>query len=73
MDQLNSSLARVKFGKEVVVIEEASEKSVDLRPEQTIDDKDQEIIEETESTTLEGSYIIYRLTLANNPSIHVLL
>lgn len=53
MDQVNSSLARVRFGKEEVI---ATEKSADLRPEQASDDQDQEIIEETGNTALEGMH-----------------
>ena len=55
MDQLNTSLARVKVGKEEPTVK------VDLRPEQV---NDQEIIEEeTENTTLEGTHTFILITI----------
>ena len=54
MDQLNSSLARVKVGKVEPIVKDTT---VDLRPEKVNDD--QEIIEEeTENTILEGTHFL---------------
>ena len=58
MDQLNTSLVRVKVGKEEPMVK------VDLRPEQVNDDQENLIIEEeTENTTLEGTYIFVLITI----------
>lgn len=52
MDQLNTSLARVKVGKKEPTIKDTA--GVSVRPEQVNDD--QEVIEEeTKNTTLEGT------------------
>lgn len=66
MDQVNSSLARVRFGNEDIIVKDATEKLVDSRPVQTSDDRDQETIEETRNTALEG-------TLAHISMVHGLL
>ena len=62
MDQVNSSLARVRFGKEEIIVRDKTEKVVDLRLEQTRDNQDQGITEESGDTALEGTYLLLALS-----------
>ena len=62
MDQVNSSLAKVRFGKEEIIVRDKTEKVVDLRLEQTSDSRDQGITEESGDTALEGMYLLVALS-----------
>lgn len=50
---MNSSLARVRFGKEEIIITDGTEK---VKLEQTNDSQNQGVTEESEDTALEGTY-----------------
>lgn len=67
MDQVNSSLARVKL--ETAIKDTADKSADDLKPADiTNDDQDQEIIEETRNTPLEGMQVYW---IYNN--VHILM
>ena len=55
MDQVNSSLARVKFGKEEIIIRDGTEK---VKSEQTSDSQEQGVTKESEDAALEGTYLL---------------
>ena len=55
MDQVNSSLARVRFGKEEIIIRDGTEK---VKSEQTSDSQDQGVTKESKDAALEGTYLL---------------
>lgn len=67
MDQVNSSLARLKL--EMAIKDTADKSADDLKPADiTNDNQDQEIIEETSNTPLEGTQVYW---IYNN--VHILM